>query len=153
MLDKKKVRIMTKLSIYEKNAGRYDVKLAKYFRSDYVHYHVLKTLVAVTLGYLLLLFMAAVYKSDYLIAEAVTIDYVSLGKKIFSIYVMLLVVFAVLSFIGYFIAYNVSRKRLSGYYNLLKKLKKYYILKEEAEEVGESAVVDELNASDDGRNR
>ncbi|MBO7402534.1 MAG: hypothetical protein J6U10_06045 [Lachnospiraceae bacterium] len=153
MLDKKKVRIMTKLSIYEKNAGRYDVKLAKYFRSDYVHYHVLRTLVAVTFGYLLLLFMAAVYKSDYLIAEFVTIDYAALGKKLLIIYIYILAIFAVLSIIGYFIAYNVSRKRLSGYYNLLKKLKKYYRLKEDAEEVGESVVLEELNAEDNGRNR
>ncbi len=140
MIDEKKVRIMTKLSIYEKTAGRYDSKLAKYFRSDYVHYNVLKTLIAVTFGYLLLLFMAAVYKSDYLIANAVTLDYRTIGLTILKIYIFLLVAFAIISIVGYFIAYNVSRKRLSGYYNLLKKLRKYYRLKEEAEEEEEAAL-------------
>jgi len=126
MFDKNKVRVMTKLAIYEKKTGRYDVKLAKFFRSDYVHFHVLRTLISVTIGYALLLLMAAIYKSDYLIAEAVVLDYAGIGKAILTIYIYILVIFAVGSSIGYFIAYNVSRKRLSGYFNLLKKLKKYY---------------------------
>lgn len=140
MLDEKKVRVMTKLAIYEKRSGRYDMKLAKYFRSDYVHYNVLKTLVAVTVGYLLILLMAAIYKSDYLIAEAVSLDYKTIGKYVLGIYLMLLVVFAVIASIGYFIAYNVSRKRLSGYFNLLKRLKKYYKLQKNppAKETGEA---------------
>ena len=152
MLDKKKVRIMTKLSIYEKNMGRHDTRLAKYFRSDYVHYRVLKTLVAVTFGYALLLFMAVVYRSDYLVANAVTLDYATIGRSVLRIYLLLLVVFAVISAVGYFIAYTVSRKRLSGYYNLLKKLRKYYKLKEESEAEEEKAVAEAV-ASDDGRER
>jgi hypothetical protein len=150
MLDEKKVRIMTKLSIYEKTTGRYDIKLAKFYRSDYVHYQVLRTLIAVTLGYVLLLLLAAVYKSDYLIAEAVTLDYASIGKAILRYYLMILAVFAVISLFGYLIHYNVSRKHLSDYYNLLKKLKKYYVLKEEAEAEGIADTAGQAAAADTG---
>lgn len=126
MLDEKKVRLMTKMSIYEKRDGKHDIKLAKYFKSDYVHYQLLRTIVAVTFGYLLILLLAAIYKADYLIAEAVVLDYASIARDVLVIYLMLLVSLGLLSVVGYSIAYTVSRKRLSNYYNLLKKLRKIY---------------------------
>ncbi len=143
MLDEKKVRLMTKMSIYEKRDGKHDIKLAKYFKSDYVHYQLLRVIVAVTFGYLMLLFLAAIYKSDYLIAEAVTLDYAAIGKKILIIYVGLIVGFGFLAVIGYSIAYTVSRKRLSNYYNLLKKLKKIYV--EENTSAGETVEAEGRN--------
>lgn len=126
MLDEKKVRLMTKMSIYEKRDGKHDIKLAKYFKSDYVHYQLLRVVVAVTFGYLLVLGLALIYKSDYLIAEAVVLDYAAIGKQVLKYYLILLLSLGLLAVVGYSIAYTVSRKRLSNYYNLLKKLKKIY---------------------------
>ena len=44
---------MSRLAMYEQNEGKEDVRLSKYFRTDYVRLNVLKTVVAVTVGYLL----------------------------------------------------------------------------------------------------
>ena len=49
MLNNRKVRLMTKLAIYEKEDGKEDIRLGRYYRGDYVRYQLLKTIVAVLL--------------------------------------------------------------------------------------------------------
>lgn len=48
MLNDRKIRLMTKLALYERKEGKEDIKLSKYYRTDYVRLQVLKTVVAVT---------------------------------------------------------------------------------------------------------
>ena len=86
MIDERKTRMMTKLAIYEKTEGREDIRLSKYYKSDYVRLNILKTILQVTLGSVLILILVILYKSEYLIEKAVTLDYVYIGKIIFAIY-------------------------------------------------------------------
>ena len=80
---------MTKLALYETGEGREDIRLSKYYKTDYVRLQILKTLLAVTVGYILILLMVGLYKSEYLIAQAVNLDYRAIGVTIFVIYVIL----------------------------------------------------------------
>ena len=48
MLDKKKIKLMTRISIYEKNEDTNDLALSKFYKEDYAKYGCLKTLVATT---------------------------------------------------------------------------------------------------------
>lgn len=126
MLNNKKIRLMTKLAIYEKEDGKEDIRLGKYYRVDYVRYQLLKTIVAVTFGYLILVLMTILYNIEYLIAEAVVLDYATIGKNMLGIYLILLLVFGGSAALGYTIKYNQSRKKLAKYYLLLKRLKTVY---------------------------
>lgn len=123
MLNNHKIRLMTKLSIYEKEDGKEDIRLGRYYRVDYVRYQLLKTIVAVTFGYLILVFLTAVYNAEYLIAEAVKLDYATIGKTMLGIYLILLLVFGGMASVGYTIKYNMSRKKLARYYRMLRKLR------------------------------
>jgi hypothetical protein len=51
MLDYKKIRLMTKLAVYEKKDGKEDIHLSKYYKTDYVRYQVLKAIITSTIGY------------------------------------------------------------------------------------------------------
>ncbi|MCP1101381.1 hypothetical protein M2454_001116 [Aequitasia blattaphilus] len=51
MIDKRKVRLMTTLTMYEEKQGREDIKISEYYRKDYVSFHTIATLIWVTLGY------------------------------------------------------------------------------------------------------
>ena len=53
MLDKDRIRLMTKMSIYEKNY-RDDFKIADYYRKDYASLKRWITLIWVTIGYAIL---------------------------------------------------------------------------------------------------
>lgn len=126
MLNNRKVRLMTKLAIYEKEDGKEDTRLGKYYRVDYVRYQMLKTLVAVTFGYLILVLLTIIYNAEYLIAEAVKLDYAAIGRTMLGIYLVLVLVFVGIAGIGYTVKYNRSRKKLGKYYQMLKRLRTIY---------------------------
>lgn len=125
MLDNKKIRMMTKLSIYEDKIGKKDILLGRYYKTDYVRYKMLKSAVATTVGYILILAMIIIYKLEYLIQNAVTLDYINIGTKILGIYIILLIIYVIGSLIAYSIEYDISRRRLGRYYKSLTKLEEY----------------------------
>lgn len=126
MLNNRKIRIMTKLATYEEKKGKEDIALSKYYKTDYVRFNILKTIMSATLGYLLLLIMIAVYKSEYLIENAVDLDYKSIFTTILGYYLIILTIMIVGTLIGYSIKYDKSRKQLSQYFRMLKKLRMIY---------------------------
>lgn len=126
MLNNRRIRIMTKLASYEKKQGKEDIKLGKYYKTDYVRLQILKTIMASTFGYLLLLIAIAVYKSEYLIQNAVTLNYKELFSMILGYYIIILTVSIIGTLIGYSIKYDRSRKQLAYYFRMLKKLRLMY---------------------------
>lgn len=126
MLNEKKIRLMTKLAIYEEKEGREDLRLNKYYKTDYVRFQLLKTILCVTIGFALVLVLVGAYQSEYLIAEAVKLNYKAMGEKILSIYIITIVVYMVSAFFIYTIQYNRCRKRIGKYLKNLKKLREFY---------------------------
>lgn len=126
MLDYKKIRLMTKLAIYEKKEGKEDIHLSKYYKTDYVRYQVLKAIIASTIGYLLIIALIVFYRMEYLIKNAVVLNYKLMGTYLLGFYLMTITIFGLGALIGYSLKYDASRKKLSRYYRLLKRLEKIY---------------------------
>jgi hypothetical protein len=126
MLNFKKIRLMTKLAVYEKRDGKEDIHLSKYYKTDYVRYQVLKAIIAATIGYGLIIALIVFYRMEYLIRYAVVLDYKLLGTYVLGFYLMTITVFGLGALIGYSLKYDASRKKLSRYYRLLKRLEKIY---------------------------
>lgn len=126
MVNMRKVRLMTKLAIYEKKEGKEDIKLGKYFRRDYVRLKILHNIIAVTVGYLLVLAMVVAYQMEYLIKEAVNLDYIGIGKTILGGYVIVVTIYVMAAMVGYGIYYDYSRKKLAKYFRMLRKLRSMY---------------------------
>lgn len=126
MLNIRKTRLMTKLAIYETGKGKEDIRLSKYYKTDYVRLQILKTIMAVTVGYLFILLLVAIYKSEYLIEQAVNLDYRAIGITVLVIYIVLLTIYVVGTIIGYSIKYDMSRGKLTKYFRMLKVMRKIY---------------------------
>ena len=126
MLNNRKVRLMTRLAMYEQKEGKEDIRISKYFRSDFVRLNVLKSVVAITFGYLLILVLLIVYHSEYLIREAVTLDYKGGLLRYAGIYVAILAIYVAFGMIGYMIKYRASRKKLAKYFRMLRRLRTIY---------------------------
>lgn len=126
MVNMRKVRLMTKLAIYEKTEGKEDIRLGKYFRRDYVRVKILHNIVAVTIGYLLVLAMVIAYQMEYLIKEAVNLDYFGMGKSILGIYIIVITVYVMAAMVGYGLYYDYSRKKLAKYFRMLRLLRSMY---------------------------
>ncbi len=126
MLNNEKIKVMTNLAIYEQNHGKDDLIKGKFFKTDYVRFQVLKTVVMVTIGYLLVLLMIGIYQAEYIISKAVTLNYIRIGQYILGFYLMIMTVYITGAIIGYSMEYDQSRKKLSIYYKSLQKLNKIH---------------------------
>lgn len=122
MLSEEKIKLMTKLAIYEKHTGKKTMKLTKYFQMDYVSWNMLKTGIAVTIGYLLIIAVYIAYHFEEFVEEIYTMDYMALGREIAARYVMLLVIYMVVTFIIYSVRYSQGMKSLKRYQKNLKKV-------------------------------
>lgn len=134
MIDENKVRLMTKIAIYEKKEGNRNLMISKFYRSDYVRYNVLKTLVAVTFAFWVIIGAYAFIKFDDLLAKVSEIDYFEVMYKLLGIYVFVCLGFFFFAQIVYsyrysmakpgLIKYNVNLKRLITAYGVKRKKKK-----------------------------
>ncbi|MBR5712840.1 MAG: hypothetical protein IKX54_04515 [Lachnospiraceae bacterium] len=124
MVNNEKVRLMTKLASYENGEGRDDLEVANYFRSDFLRHEIMKTVLAVTFGSIILLALVIAYKSEFLLDNALDLNYLMLGKWILGSYLILLVIFVAITAIGYQIYYMHSHRRLNRYYRMLTKVRK-----------------------------
>lgn len=126
MLNNNKIRLMTKLAVYESKEGKEDISLSKYYKTDYVRYQTIKSIISVTFGYALILVLVFMYKSEEIIKKAVTLDYKTIGIYILCFYIIIVAVYGLASIVGYSIKYDASRKKLGRYFKLLKRLNKIY---------------------------
>lgn len=125
---------MTRMSIYEKHEGKEDLKLNKYFKSDYARLQVLKTAVSITFAYAILVVIVCIYRLEYIIDNALTLDYPAIGKEILAVYIAVMAVYLAGSLVGYSIKYQISRGRLKKYYRLQRKLREIYAEEDENED-------------------
>lgn len=126
MLNFKKIRLMTKLAVYEKKEGKEDIYLSKYYKTDYVRFQVLKSILSATVGYGLILALIVLYKMEYIIKNAITLNYKTIGTYVLGFYIMIITVYGLGSLVFYSMKYDASRKKLSRYFKLLKRLEKLY---------------------------
>ena len=55
MLDERKVKLMTQLALYDQTQGKEDFKISEYYRKDYAGVHILYTVLAAVVGYVVVL--------------------------------------------------------------------------------------------------
>lgn len=126
LLNENKVKMMTKMAIYEKNEGRKMIKTAKYFKSDYIAFGVLRTLITTTIAFIIMLVMGILYNIDKIITDINNLDYSAIVTGIIICYIVMLILFSVIALIVYGRQYDNSRKGLKRYFSRLNKLERFY---------------------------
>ena len=106
MLNEEKIRLMTKLALYEEKNGKKALSANKYFRNDYISINMINTVLTVSFAYLLGLVLWVVYKVDYFMREITNIDLIALGKQVLIIYVIVLIIFLFISYVVYSVRYR-----------------------------------------------
>ena len=126
MLNENKVKMMTKMAIYEKNEGRRMLKTARYFKSDYIAFGILKTLITTSIAYIIMLIMYVLYNIESIIKDINKIDYTEVGTNLIIGYVAMIAVFSAIAFVVYGKQYDNSRNGLKRYFSRLNKLERFY---------------------------
>lgn len=126
MINEEKVKIMTKIAMYEQGSGRKYLPISRYYRSDYIGLALIKNFFLVTIGYVLGLAGVAAYFSEYLMDNVNKINLVAVGIYIVVGYLIVLIVYSVLTYIQYSVKYYRAKKSVREYYQDLTKLEKIY---------------------------
>lgn len=136
MLNEDKIRLMTKLAIYEKGDGREAIKSNKYYKKDYVGIMMINTAITVTIAFILGLVLWIIYKVDFFVEKIVSINLFTLGKKILVIYIIFFIVYMLVSYVVYSIKYLKMQDMNTEYTEDLKEL--YMIYKREEKNKSEN---------------
>lgn len=131
MLDNRKIALMTRLALFEKETGKQDIRLAKYYRSDYIRFEVLKTFLCVTIASGLIAAILATYKVEYFLKQAAQMKYERFGLLVLGVYLLILAVSEIATVMLASWNMKSSRERLGKYYHYLRVLRKYYKENEE----------------------
>ena len=126
MLDKRKVKIMTRLALYEQNQGKEDFRISEYYRKDYAGLHALFSFLWVTVGYVLLLGMIILACMDQIMEHMSSAFIVIMCGAILIGYIFLVVLYVVITRHIYNKKHKQARQRVKIYnHNLLKLMKLY----------------------------
>lgn len=129
MLNEDKIRIMTKLAIYEQGKGKESIKNNKYYKKDYVGIMMINTALTITMAFLLGLFLWIIYKVDFFVEKIVSINLLNIGIKILVIYGIIFITYMLISYVVYSIKYLKMQDMNTKYSEELKDL--YMIYKRE----------------------
>lgn len=126
MLNEERIILMTKLASYEENEGRKNVAIGNYFRSDYIGWQVLKSIISATIAFVVVFAMYIFYDFEVFMMDIYKMDLMEFAKQTLFLYLGVVGVYAVISYIIYTIRYNRAKKSLKLYYMNLRRLANMY---------------------------
>lgn len=126
MIDQDKIILMTRLASYEKNEGKKNEAIGRYFRGDYIGWQVLKSIVSGTIVFLIIVVGFAVYDFENFMVDIYKMDLLEYAKGILTKYVICVGIYAVITYAIYAYRYAGARKNLRMYAHNLNKLSKNY---------------------------
>ena len=126
MLNESKIKLMTCLAKDEKKENGKAFRIMNFYKYDFIRYNLIKNFLSVTVGYVLILALAALYKAEYLIANLVSLDYKLIGVILIGLYFLVLLVYSIRTVYICSIQYEKSKKQVGRYYKMLEVLQKFY---------------------------
>lgn len=124
-MNKEKVKIMTKLAIYEKNVGKEDFSVNSYFKSNYVSYNNFKTRLGIAFAMLIIFAGDLMRRVSKDLNNILEFDYVRIGITYLVILVVILIIYTIISTMIYKKRYKKAEIRIGKYKKLLSKLDNY----------------------------
>ena len=126
MLDEERVRLMTRLALYEQTQGKEHFKISEYYRKDYAGMHVVFSIIWTSIGYACLAGIVVLAGIQALLANMSVGFLVTLGAVAIAGYLVVVIVYAFITSHIYNKRHKNARQRVKKYnHDLLKLLKMY----------------------------
>ena len=145
MLNTEKIRLMTKLSLYEKKNESKALKAGKYYRSDFISLGLLNSAIVATLAFFIVLSLVIFVNIEELLSVITTLDFMEVGKVLVSSYLIYLLSYLMIVYVVYRLKYERMTKEIKEYDGTLKEL--YMIYKKEDNSSHE--VVEQINEDEE----
>ena len=130
MINEEKVKVMTKIAMYEQGSGRKYLPISRYYRSDYIGLALIKNFFLVTIGYILVIAAVSVYFGEYLLENIHKMNLMAVGAYIIIGYIVVLAAYSVVTYIQYSVRYYRAKKSVKQYYGALTELSRIYTREE-----------------------
>lgn len=124
MLDKKRIRLMAKMAVYEKNDINKDLKISSYYRKDYTSLNTLITILWITIGYVIVAGLFVLCNLEALLENLTITKLIILGAVALGIYFVILIVYGICASSFYSAKHNSAKQRVKKYYRDLARLEK-----------------------------
>ena len=126
MVNENKVKLMTKMAMYEKNEGTEDIAVSTYYKKDYLSLRMLISLIWVTFGYAIALLILCVAYVDELMEHLSMESFILFVAGVVIGYCVLLLLYGVGAYHFYQKKFIEARKRVKNFNHLLTRLNKMY---------------------------
>ncbi len=126
MVNEDKIKLMTKLAVYEQGEGKKTLPVMQYFQGDYIVFNVLKTFISTTIAYGIILVLVCVLGNQYLMENIHKMSIEQLVGRVVFGYILILAVYLTIALVVYTKRYSEAKKSAKKYYNQLKRLSSYY---------------------------
>ena len=126
MINEERVKLETKLAIYEQGDGKEELKINSYYKGDYIGLNQVLNIICMTIGYALIVGIGFVMYYD-LILEGLSLERIKgLAILIGVVYGVLLILYLVLDRIYYAHKHKKAKDNVRLYYGRLHKLTRMY---------------------------
>ena len=126
MLNEERIILMTKMASYEANEGRRNVAIGSFFRSDYIGWQVLKSIISATIAFVVVFGMYIFYDFEVFMMDIYKMDLIEFAKQVLRMYLWTIGVYAAISYVVYTVRYNRAIKSLKLYHMNLRRLSEMY---------------------------
>lgn len=126
MLDKNRIRLMTKMAIYEKKYAEEDLKITGYYKKDYSSINTWITIIWITAGYILAGGLFLMCNADGILEGITLLKLVILAAIAAGGYLALVIVYAIGASGYYKKKHTRAKQRVKKYYRDLSRLEKMY---------------------------
>lgn len=126
MVNEEKVKLMTKMALYEKKEGSEDFKISAYYKKDYVSYNTILTIILVTIGYVMCAGLLLFILIETMLTKMSLMAWITAGVLTIAGYIILVVLYALKSHEFYDDKHVEARKRVKQFNRYLTRLDRMY---------------------------
>jgi hypothetical protein len=126
MLNEDKISLMTRMAVYEKGKGKKDLNICNYFKSDYIGWQIIKSVICATIAFIIIIVLKLSYGFEDVMVNVYKTDLTAWGRDLFVRYIVFVLIYAGISLMISTLRYKKARKGLRVYYHELKKLSMMY---------------------------
>jgi hypothetical protein len=122
VINEQRVAMMTKMAAYENGEGKKNIKISRYFRSDYILVQIFKSIVFGTIAFAICFALYFVRGMEEFVKNLYNIDLIAYAMDILVAYLVFLVSYLLITYLISAVRYARAKKSLKHYFVDLKKL-------------------------------
>ena len=126
MVDKSRIKLMTKMASYDQKLSEEDADIYGYFKKDYVSLKTLTSALWITFAYAIIVIAGVFCYIDRILNNLSIGRIITISVIIFAAYIVLLVAYCVCAHNFYKRKYTNAKKRIKRYYKQIVHLQRMY---------------------------